>query len=275
MRPRVGHIQFLNCYPLYYGLVKNDVLLDVELTKGTPAELNRWLPEGRLDISPISSIEYARHQDDLLLLPGLSISCNGPVKSVYLVSRRPIAGLDKQPLALTNTSATSQALLKIILRDRYQLGPEYFTCPPELPDMLREAEAALLIGDPALQAAYRKSEDLALYDLGQEWLAMTGRKMVFAVWAVRREFAQNQPQLVRDVCRSLLGSMRYSLDRLGTVAREAAKWEIYDAAFLEDYFLSLEFDFSGEQQAGLLEYYRRAHTLEVCPPVTRLNFAEV
>ena len=61
MKPRVGHIQFLNCLPLYYGLVKSNALLDVELIKGTPTELNNLLISGSLDISPVSSIEYARH----------------------------------------------------------------------------------------------------------------------------------------------------------------------------------------------------------------------
>ena len=60
-RPRTGHIQFLNCLPIYYGLVTGRGILDLDLVKGTPAELNTMLLEGALDISPVSSIEYARH----------------------------------------------------------------------------------------------------------------------------------------------------------------------------------------------------------------------
>jgi predicted solute-binding protein len=70
MRPRLGHIQFLNCLPLYYGLVKNDVLLDVDLVQAAPKDLTRMLLDGKLDIAPIPAIEYARNAKDLVLLRG-------------------------------------------------------------------------------------------------------------------------------------------------------------------------------------------------------------
>src|SRR4030042_1389426 len=90
LRPRVGHIQFLNCLPLYYGLVKSHALLDIELIKGTPTELNNLLISGALDISPISSIEYARTKDSLLLFPDFTVSSDGEVKSIVLLSRVPV-----------------------------------------------------------------------------------------------------------------------------------------------------------------------------------------
>ena len=73
LRPRVGHIQFLNCLPLYYGLVKSSGLLDLEMVKGMPTELNTLLINGKLDISPISSIEYARHHESLNLFPDFTV----------------------------------------------------------------------------------------------------------------------------------------------------------------------------------------------------------
>ena len=99
-RPRVGHIQFLNCLPLYWGLMRSGALLDVDLRKDTPDRLNTALVEGDLDIGPISLVEYLRHADELLLLPDLAVGSDGPVLSVNLVSTRPLAELDGRRVAL-------------------------------------------------------------------------------------------------------------------------------------------------------------------------------
>lgn len=164
MLPRVGHIQFLNCLPLYYGLVKNGILAGVELVKGTPTELNRYLLEGKLDLTPISSIEYCRHYRELLLLPRLTVSSDGEVKSILLVSKVPVEQLTgDHRVALASTSATSQALLQIILRDRYSVTPNYLVYPPDLEAMLAGADAALLIGDHALRAFYAERGRLYIY----------------------------------------------------------------------------------------------------------------
>ena len=93
-RPRVGHIQFLNCLPLYWGLMRSGALIDVDLHKDTPDRLNAALVAGELDIGPISLVEYLRHADELLLLPDLAVGSDGPVLSVNIVSTRPLAELD-------------------------------------------------------------------------------------------------------------------------------------------------------------------------------------
>src|SRR6195952_1891912 len=106
-RPRVGHIQFLNCLPIYWGLMRSGALLDVDLQKDTPDRLNDALVDGRLDIGPISLVEYLRHADELLLLPNIAVGSDGPVLSVNVVAQAPLASLDKRPVALGSTSRTS------------------------------------------------------------------------------------------------------------------------------------------------------------------------
>lgn len=273
-RPRVGHIRFFNCLPLYHGLVKNQVLRDVDLTKGTPAELNRLLLEGKLDISPISSIAYARHQQELLLMPNLSVSCAGPVKSIYLVSKIPIEELDRRTVALTNTSATSHVLLKIILEEAYGAHPRYVEASPDLGLMLTEADAALLIGDAALQVHLAKPAGCYTYDLGVEWEKLTQRKMVFAVWAIRRAYAAERPELIREVYRALVRAMNYSVEHVTDIAREAAREASFDADFLEDYFTTLQFGLKDAHCRGLLEFYRRARGLGHLDRVPPLEFLE-
>src|SRR3954464_13592565 len=93
-RPRVGHIQFLNCLPIYWGLMRSGALLDVDLRKENTDRLNQALVAGDLDIGPISLVEYLRHADDLLLLPNLAVGSDGRVPSVNLISTRPLAELD-------------------------------------------------------------------------------------------------------------------------------------------------------------------------------------
>lgn len=273
-RPRVGHIQFFNCLPLYYGLVQNRVLQDIELTKGTPTELNRALVAQKLDISPVSSIAYARHQRALLLMPNISVSCHGPVKSVCLVGTIPIEELNGRPVALTGTSATSQVLLKIILEDGYRVRPRYFEAPPDLGRMLREADAALLIGDAALHVHHRKPPGLYVYDLGVEWEKLTSMKMVFALWVIHRSFAAAQADVTRKVYQAFMKSLTYSLEHVVQIAGEAAGRKVFDADFLQDYFCTLQFGFDAGHRQGLLEYYRRARDLGHLDRMPALEFWE-
>ena len=274
-RPRVGHIQFINCLPLYYGLVQNNVLLDVELVKGTPTELNKWLLEGKLDISPISSIEYCRNYKDLMLMPNLAVAADGEVKSILFISKVPIEEMDGRLVALSNTSATSQALTRIILRDKYGLAPKYFSCPPDLSEMLMEADGALLIGDHALRVLYEPPQDLYLYDLGKEWKELTGRRMVFAVWAVRRIFAAENPDLVKEIYQGFMKSMAYSIDKVDEIAVAVSRWENFEAGFLRDYFASLKFDLDAPYQEDLLAYATRAYELGFIQEIPKLEFVEV
>ncbi|HEY7175317.1 MAG TPA: MqnA/MqnD/SBP family protein, partial [Micromonosporaceae bacterium] len=120
-RPRVGHIQFLNCLPIYWGLMRSGALLDVDLHKDTPDRLNTALVAGDLDIGPISLVEYLRHADELLLLPDLAVGSDGPVLSVNLVATKPLAEIRR--VALGSTSRTGVLLAKMLLAERYGVRP--------------------------------------------------------------------------------------------------------------------------------------------------------
>src|SRR5690349_12222636 len=258
-RPRVGHIQFLNCLPIYWGLMRSGALLDVDLYKDTPDRLNAALVAGDLDIGPISLVEYLRHADDLLLLPNLAVGSDGPVLSVNLVSTRPPAELDGRPVALGSTSRTGVLLAQMLLAERYGAEPEYFRCPPELNQMLLEADAGVLIGDPALRALYEAPElGLRVIDLAQEWKEWTGLPMVFAVWAVRKDFAAENPGMVKEVHEAFQRSRDLCLGELDEVAEAAARWEPFDAATLATYFRALDFSLGERQIAGVREFARRA-----------------
>ena len=261
VRPRVGHIQFLNCLPIYWGLVRAGTLLDVELTKDTPDRLNDMLVAGDLDSGPISLVEYLRHADDLVLLPDIAIGSDGPVLSVNLVSQVPPAALDGRRVALGATSRTSVLLARMWLEQVHGVRPQYFTCPPELSTMLLEADAAVLIGDAALRATYQLSHEgngLTVHDLGAAWRAWTGLPMVFAVWAARRDYAEANPGLVKEIHGAFVRSRDDALAHVDEIAAAAARWEVFDAATLARYFRTLDFSLGPRQVAGLQEFARRA-----------------
>ena len=258
-RPRVGHIQFLNCLPIYWGLVHSGALLDVELTKDTPDRLNDLLADGRLDIGPISLVEYLRHAEDLLLLPDIAVGSDGPVLSVNLVSQVPLDQLDGRRVALGSTSRTSVLLARMWLEQVHGVRPSYFECPPDLTAMLAEADAAVLIGDAALRATYdAPRRGLAVHDLGQAWREWTGLPMVFAVWAVRRSFAAAHPEQVREVHQAFLRRRDDALAHVDEIAAQASRWEVFDAATLATYFRTLDFSLGERQLQGLREFARRA-----------------
>ena len=263
-RPRVGHIQFLNCLPLYWGLMRSGALLGVELFKDTPDRLSAALVGGDLDIGPISLVEYLRHADDLVLLPDLAVGSDGPVLSVNLVSTVEPAALTR--VALGSTSRTGVLLAEMLLRSRYGVEPEYFRCPPDLTQMLLEAQAGVLIGDTALRARHEApARGLIVIDLGEAWRDWTGLPMVFAVWAARREFATAHPGVVKEVHEAFLDSRELCLAELDTVAQAAARWEPFSAATLVEYFRALDFSLGERQVAGLREFAARAASAGAAP----------
>ncbi|WP_229924643.1 menaquinone biosynthetic enzyme MqnA/MqnD family protein [Streptomyces sulfonofaciens] len=252
-------MQFLNCLPLYWGLARTGTLLDLELSKDTPEKLSEQLVRGDLDIAPVTLVEYLRNADDLVAFPDLAVGCDGPVMSCVIVSQVPLDQLDGARVALGSTSRTSVRLAQLLLSDRYGVRPDYFTCPPDLGLMMQEADAAVLIGDAALRANLHDGPRLGLdvHDLGALWKEWTGLPFVFAVWATRREYLEREPRMVRQVHQAFLDSRDLSLEEVGKVAEQAARWEAFGEDVLARYFTTLDFRFGPAQLEGVTEFARR------------------
>lgn len=187
---RVGRIGYINCTPVYGAIDRGLQTLAGELVTGAPSELNDLLVAGELDVSVISAVEYARHARDLVLLPDLAISCDGPVQSVALFSRVPVADLDRRTVLVSASSRTSVALVELLCRHVWRVRPRLAQARAEAADLGTLAglphDAVLVIGDPALLLAAQGSYQHR-YDLGSEWQLWTGLPFVFAVWAARRD----------------------------------------------------------------------------------------
>ncbi|HVS00588.1 MAG TPA: menaquinone biosynthesis protein [Thermoanaerobaculia bacterium] len=245
---RVGIVNFLNSKPLAWGFLKGHHADLFAPSFHPPALVARLLGQGNLDIGLIPSIEVQRIPG-LKVLPDLCIASRHEVRSVLLISRGPIAEVKR--VALDQNSRTSVALSRILLRERYGLDPEYLHERPDPERMLAEADAALLIGDPALKVDREKYQVL---DLAAEWNALTGLPFVFAVWAVRPEV--DMPELSFY----FKSSLRYGLSSLDNVVRESAAEMGLDSSEVRSYLTeNLSFFLRREEIEGLEEFYRRAH----------------
>ncbi|MDT0456286.1 menaquinone biosynthesis protein [Streptomyces sp. DSM 41527] len=275
-RPRVGHIQFLNCLPLYWGLARTGTLLDLDLTKDTPEKLSEQLVRGELDIAPVTLVEFLRAADDLVAFPDLAVGCDGPVMSCVIVSQKPLDQLDGARVALGSTSRTSVRLAQLLLAEKIGVRPDYYTCPPDLGLMMQEADAAVLIGDAALRANLHDGPRLGLqvHDLGQMWKDWTGLPFVFAVWATRREYLEREPAVVHKVHEAFLASRDLSLEEVAKVAEQAARWETFDEPVLERYFTTLDFRFGPEQLGGVTEFARRVGPTTGFPADVRVSLLD-
>jgi chorismate dehydratase len=274
--------------------MRSGELINVDLRQDAPDRLGAALVAGELDIGPISLVDYLHHTSDLVVLPDLAVGSDGPVRSVNLVSTRPLSALDGARVALAPTSRTGVLLAQLLLTDRYGVVPHFVPHDPhncgaaavstradtadapqlsrssrdELSELLREAEAAVVIGDTALRAHYEApGRGLIVTDLGQAWREWTGLPMVFAVWAARRDFAADHPGLVKDVQEAFVRSRELCLAELDEVAAAAARWEPFDAATLAGYFRGLDFSLGPRQVAGLREFARRAAAIGAAPPL--------
>jgi chorismate dehydratase len=245
---RVGIVNFLNSKPLAWGFLKGHHADLFAPSFHPPSLVARLLAQGNLDIGLIPSIEVQRIPN-LRVLPDMCVAASHEVRSVLLVSRVPIEEVRR--VALDTNSRTSATLIRILMRERWGLTPEYLHERPDPERMLAEADAALLIGDPALRV---DRERYNIIDLAAEWNALTGLPFVFAVWAVRPEVE------IPDLPFYFKSSLRYGLSSLDTLVREAAAEMGLDSSEIRSYLTeNLSFFLRREEIEGLEEFYRRAH----------------
>lgn len=255
---RVGQTYFKNTDFIYYAIQEGIIDLGAELVTAHPPALGEMLLRGAVDVAPISSIIYGQHPEELVLLPDFSISAFGETGSILLFSDdlASLEDLGGKRVALPGTSATSSVLLDILLRER-GIGTEFVHHPePDLRAMLRGSDAALLIGDHALAARGRGERVLA--DLGEEWRRMTGLRMVYALWAVRRKFAEARPDEVGGLYEKLSASRRYAYDHFEEVTETLAKRLGISADAMVWHLSRLDYSLGTDNRAGLEGFFALA-----------------
>ncbi len=247
---RLGRISYLNMAPLFYGLDA-----EVEQVVGVPTDLNRALLDGDVDLAPISSIEWARNANQLLMLRRLCVSSEGAVGSIQLVAPGRLA--DVRTVAITPESATSVVLTKVLL-------PRAVHVP-----LGEDADAKLLIGDAALRSAFE--DPTPHYDLGGLWLERTGLPMVFAVWACPEPAPDGLPELEDALVRSVKRARGESAE----LARAASAEYGYPAGWIARYFEQLRYSFGPRERSGLLRFLEMARDVGELAEVPReLRFVQ-
>ena len=257
---RVGRIPYINCYPVYGAIDRKVVALDAQLIDGVPTALNRAMAAGALDVSVISAVEYARDAARYLLLPDLAISCDGPVRSVMLFSRRPAETLEGGRVLVSRSSMTSVALLQLMFEQVWHSAPAFVPADAEIADLARTGveshDARLIIGDAALMLTSGHSALAAdyphVYDLGAVWKEWTGLPFVFAVWVAQRTTPVAGALAVHA---QLIQSRNWGLAHLDQLSAQAAVATGVSKPAALAYLSGLDYGLRYEHLAGLTTFF--------------------
>lgn len=247
-------VSYLNTRPLVWGLLHGPQAGRAELSFDLPALCADRLAQREVHAGLVPVIEAQRQH--LEPISDLCIACHGPVRSILLLSKKPVREI--RSLALDSSSRSSVMLTRILLEQVYHLEPELKSMVPDLSAMLGAADAALIIGDPALRID-PASTGLHVLDLGEEWLRHTGLPMVFAMWA--------GPQPHPELAELLAASYAYGRERLEEiVAAEAAARQL-DPALAAHYLQhNILYRLDDQARRGLRLYLSEASKLEAAVP---------
>ncbi|HZK83763.1 MAG TPA: menaquinone biosynthesis protein [Desulfosporosinus sp.] len=266
---RIGHNPNTNMLPMFYFLPKKHSLL-VSIT-AEPTGHNAMLSDGRIDMAPISAFSYGEHWKEYAILPNLSVSTKGRVGSILLFSKVPLKSLDGLTVALTDTSATSVNLTKILLHQYYGVTPRYLTMHSDLQEMFAKADAALLIADAAIQAALLRPA-CYVYDLGEEWFNYTGYSMTFAVWAFPKRLISERAEELKSVYHLLLDAKEKALDNMDDIVMTCQTMLGGSLDFWRDYFNQFHYGLDYTLISGLEKYLNLCFELDLLPSRPILKF---
>ena len=285
---RISIVQYLNTAPLVRGFTHGPLRGKYQLSFTVPSQCAEALRSGDVDIAIIPAIELQRI-DDLVVLPNLSIASKKSVRSLLLVSKKPIH--EVRCIALDRSSRSTQALVRILCAKRWHITPEFFEADPDLPAMLQQADAALLIGDPALRLALNSepaasrnatgdiafpaeiaglpsSSQLFLYDMVEKWRALTSFPAVLAIWAARTSAVT--PEVVRD----FQNSLAFGMQHIQEISAEASRELNLPAHKITRYLTeNIDYTLDSENLRGLQRYYDWAAELGLIQQAKPLKIA--
>ncbi|MGB7282164.1 MAG: menaquinone biosynthesis protein [Candidatus Acidiferrum sp.] len=285
---RISIVQYLNTAPLVWGFTNGPLAGKYDLSFTVPSQCAEALRSGAADIAIIPAIEYQRIPG-LAVLPDLAIASQNRVRSLLIISKKPIEQV--RSIALDRSSRSTQALTRILSAEHWKIDPEFFECAPDLRAMLEKADAALLIGDPALRisvAIEKKStvspegravcqaatlgfagpEIFHVYDVVGEWRKLTSLPAVMAVWAARPEI------LTPEVLADFTASRDFGLTQIAAICLEAARELELPQRALESYLRqNIEFSLGGENRRGLERYFHEASKLGLIPRDEKIVWA--
>jgi chorismate dehydratase len=291
-KARISIVEYLNTAPLVWGFTEGPLAGKYDLSFTLPWQCAEALRRGEADVAIIPSIEYQRIEN-VIALPEIAIAAKGEVRSILVVAKKPIEMAKR--IALDTSSRSSAALVRLLAREFWRIEPEYIEASPDPSEMLKRADAALVIGDPALRMALKMDvlsgkapsseqccqgdpdempvpgfETIFVYDIAHQWREMTGKPCVLAIWAGTREVMT--PEVVAD----FQASKQYGLDRIREIAEAAAVKLDLPPRALERYLIeNIHFDLSRDYLEGLQLYFEKAAAAGLIPRARPLEFARI
>ena len=285
---RISIVQYLNTAPLVWGFTNGPLKGKYDLSFTVPSECAEDLRHGRADVAILPAIEYQRI-DDLVILPDMAIASKKQVRSLLIIAKAPLE--QARSFALDRSSRSTQALTRILCAEKWKIAPKFVEAVPDPGEMLAHADAALLIGDPALRIAVgiekaswpgaegqtvcqaatlgiTAAELLYIYDVAGEWRSLTGLPAVLAVWAARREVVT--PEVTAD----FLASREFGLSRISEISFAAARELEIAERTVESYLRhNIDFSLDAENRRGLESYFDHAAKLGLIPQSKPLEWA--
>ncbi len=286
---RVSVVEYLNTAPLVWGFTDGPLAGRYDLNFTVPSLCAESVRHGESDVGIIPAIEYQR-MEGVVAFAGMAIASKREVRSLLIVSRRPIDRV--RTLALDTSSRSTAALVRLLAKHRWKIQPEFFDAAPDPSAMLERADAALIIGDPALRVSVKMdalhaktpsagdpccTDDpdaapvpgvrmLFVYDVVSEWRAWTGLPAVLAFWVARRGVAT--PEIAAD----FLASKLYGMARIPDIARQASdQLQLPEEAIVGYLRGNIHFDLDDENLAGLDRYYRECAALGLIDRIRPLD----
>jgi chorismate dehydratase len=268
---KIGRISYINVDPVYYQLDHAPIPDGIQVISRPPAVLNQMLLINELDISSVSSSAFARHSDQWMILPDLSISCYGKVLSVLLVSHYSFEELQEKTVLLTDESATAVDLVKLILSLK-GISPVFQKGKVKSPEDLTDfTGAGLVIGDAALRHQWKNNFE-HVWDLCEIWNQMTGLPFVFGVWAVRKSYAHKYPQRVSMILEMFKKSKKEGLRNISDIARQSAEKIGIDPDLSARYFNSMYYNMSAPELECLKVFFDRLYSEKIINKKPELIF---
>ena len=259
---KLGVIEVLNVLPVYYGVITGQTPIPCQIVTGKVTELNRKLANGEIDISVISSFEYAQNPELYYVFPNLSVGADGPVHSIYLFLNKPINELNHDLIKLTEFSLTSVRLVQYLLQELDVTFTQEKTKAPT---------GELLIADEAIQRFYSK-QDPYVYDLSKLWKDKTGLPFVFALWVCRRDCFDKNRDDILETYQALIASKKRSKNLYRQMAEEKYQGVFPNADDCEKYLRNIHYELSERYQKGFELFQQKLFQMKKLHKISPLQF---
>ena len=272
---QVGRIDYLNIWPLFYSINKNNLNENISFVSGHPAQLNAKLASKEIHVSPSSSIEYLSRAERYRLLPDLGISASGNVQSVLFCLPFPWGKLREYvesggEILLTGASDTSRGLLQVLWKFYWQLPPPVWkNLKPG--QGLKTGRPFLEIGDHALRLNFRAPAGWHIVDLAMEWKKMTSLPFVFALWIINRDLSMQQKVILHRLTEKLIQAKQTMHENY---SRLSSRYPANDFSqeHIVSYWERMDYGLGPEHLAGLTVFGEYLTRLDIIQGMPALDF---